>query len=48
MLNFRLLLCVPMDFSNWQDAFQEDTYTREIIQAIHQDPSLQPNFHLED
>lgn len=45
-----LALAIPvlMDFSNWQDAFQEDTYTREIIQAIHQDPSLQPNFHLVD
>jgi len=28
-----------MDFSNWQNTLQADTYTREIIQAIHHDPS---------
>lgn len=43
-----LAIPVPIDFSNWQDALQENTYTREITQSIHQDPSLQPDFHLVD
>ncbi|KAH0661065.1 hypothetical protein KY290_027036 [Solanum tuberosum] len=43
-----LAIPVPMDFSNWQNALRADTYTREIIQAIHHDPSLQPDFHLLD
>ncbi|KAH0746266.1 hypothetical protein KY285_007923 [Solanum tuberosum] len=43
-----LAIPVPMDFSNWQNALQADTYTREIIQAIHHDPSLQLDFHLVD
>ena len=43
-----LAISVLMDFSNWQNALQADTYNREIIQAIHQDPSLQAYFHLVD
>ncbi|PHT36944.1 hypothetical protein CQW23_24644 [Capsicum baccatum] len=43
-----LVIPVPLDFSKWQDSLQEDTYTREIIQAIYQDPFLKPDFHLVD
>ncbi|KAH0660925.1 hypothetical protein KY289_029673 [Solanum tuberosum] len=43
-----LAILVPMDCFNWQNSLQADTYTREIIQAIHHDPSLQPDFHLVD
>ncbi|PHU07534.1 hypothetical protein BC332_24023 [Capsicum chinense] len=43
-----LAIPVPLVFSNWQDSLEVDIYTREIIQAISQDPSLQPDFHLVD
>lgn len=43
-----LAIPMPMDFCNWQNALQEDTYTRDIIQVFHHDPSLQQDFHLMD